>query len=114
MGQKLEMFLEMVLSEPQVGLFLYRDNQELEDFKQALQRKERKLLSVHRLNEVPQTPCIALCETSLTQLMNEWQSLTAINEMAILLVALNENDLNGLGNDAQDQILQYFSPIFRF
>src|SRR3989338_1417642 len=111
MPNNLEMFVEMALSEPQKSLFLYRTAEDLEELNQALRGKVAKILRVTNLNELPETPCIALLETTTKDLQESWGLLDQINEFHILMVAVKEADLNEMDEDSQDEILHSFAPI---
>lgn len=114
MSNKLEMFVDMALSEPQRSLFLYRTPEDLEELQEALRGKAAKILRVTNLNELPETPCVALLETTAKDLQESWSLLDQINEFHILMVAINEADLNEMDDDSQDEILHSFAPIFKY
>ena len=114
MFNKLEMFAEMALADPQRSLFIYRTPADLGELNQALGGKAANILRVTSLNELPQTPCIALWITSAKELSESWAAFDGLNDLSILMVALKEDELNELDDDAQDEILHSFAPIFKY
>lgn len=114
MNNKLSIYLQMALSQPQRALVIYKTEDDLNELETAFLKESSAGLMINRLSQASQSPATFIWKPDAEQFSQELNLYKDLNDLHILILAFSEKEFAKLEDSLQNEVLSGFTPIFRF